>query len=160
MPIITDANVLIDYLEGDISTLSLYSEHIEKVIIPSVILDEVDGLSIDDCETYGFEVVFEELDLLFEASNSQHGPLSFQDKVCLYMAKEDKSITCITNEKALLKFCEKDGIPVKRGLKLIVELVQLKKLTKQVAISTVERIHRSNPLHINREVVEAFKSML
>jgi hypothetical protein len=33
MPIITDANVLIDYLEGDIATLSLYSEHIHREVV-------------------------------------------------------------------------------------------------------------------------------
>ena len=45
MPVITDANVLIDYADADIMMLALYSEKIERVVIPSVILGEVEQLS-------------------------------------------------------------------------------------------------------------------
>lgn len=46
MPVITDANVLIDYAESDITILALYSTEIEPIIIPETILDEVDQLTI------------------------------------------------------------------------------------------------------------------
>ena len=79
MPVITDANVLIDYADADITMLALYSEKIERVVIPSVILDEVNQLTHDDCLQYGFEVVDEE-QLLSEASNAQHGRYLFKTK--------------------------------------------------------------------------------
>ncbi|APE06894.1 MAG: hypothetical protein CL600_15205 [Alteromonas sp.] len=156
MPVITDANVLIDYADADIMMLALYSEKIERVVIPSVILGEVEQLSHDDCLQYGFDVVEEDLEVLFEASNAQHGPLSFQDKVCLYLAKSIGDITCITNEKALLKFCEEDNIPTKRGLKLLLELAEQGFISKDEAIGTVYAIHECNPLHIHQGVVEDF----
>ncbi len=85
MPVIADANVLIDYADSDITILSLYSTEIETVVIPESILDEVEQLSLDECEHFGFTVINEELEILTLASNSDHGPLSFQDKVCLYL---------------------------------------------------------------------------
>ena len=160
MPIITDANVLIDYAESDITMLALYSDKIEKVIIPSVILEEVEQISSDDCFKYGFDVVEENIEVLFEASNAQHGPLSFQDKVCLYLAKNMGDVTCITNEKALLKFCEQDKIPTKRGLKLLLELVKHEHISHDEAIGVVYAIHESNPLHIHQGVIEEFINLL
>jgi|TARA_B110000240_G_C13468633_1_gene439908 rRNA-processing protein FCF1 len=156
MPVITDANVLIDYIESDISMLALYSDKIEQVIIPSVIVDEVEQLSLDDCESHGFLVIEEELEVLSNAANFHHGPLSFEDKVCLYLAKSLESATCITNEKALHKFCEKDNIPVKRGLKLLIELVEADHLEAEEAIKVVYMIHNVNPHHIHQGVVDEF----
>ena len=160
MPVITDANVLIDYADADITMLALYSEKIERVVIPSVILDEVNQLTHDDCLQYGFEVVDEEIELLSEASNAQHGPLSFQDKVCLYLAKSIGGITCITNEKALLKFCDEDNIPTKRGLKLLLELAELNHISKDEAIGVVYSMHECNPLHIHQGVIDEFIRLL
>lgn len=156
MPVITDANVLIDYIESDITILALYSDKIEQVIIPSVIIEEVEQLSLDDCENYGFLIIEEELEILSDAANSHHGPLSFEDKVCLYLAKSLQNATCITNEKALYKFCEQDQIPVKRGLKLLIELVEGLHINKEEAINVVQLIHQSNPHHIHQGVIDDF----
>ncbi|MCC2606794.1 hypothetical protein [Planctobacterium marinum] len=160
MPVITDANVLIDYADADITMLALYSEKIERVIIPSVILDEVDQLTHDDCLQYGFEIIDEELEILSEASNAQHGPLSFQDKVCLYLAKSIGGVTCITNEKALLKFCEEDNIPTKRGLRLLLELAEHSHISRDDAIGMVYAINEYNPLHIHQGVIDDFIQLL
>ena len=43
----------------DIRMLALYSEKIEQIIIPSVIVDEVAQLSRDDCDNYGFLIIEE-----------------------------------------------------------------------------------------------------
>jgi rRNA-processing protein FCF1 len=156
MPVITDANVLIDYIESDISILALYSDKIEQIIIPSVIVDEVEQLSLDDCENHGFLVIEEELEILSNAANFHHGPLSFEDKVCLYLAKSLENATCITNEKVLHKFCVQDNIPVKRGLKLLIELVEAGHLEADESIKVVCLIRDSNPHHIHQGVVDEF----
>jgi rRNA-processing protein FCF1 len=96
MPVITDANVLIDYIESDISMLALYSDKIEQVIIPSVIVDEVEQLSLDDCESHGFLVIEEELEVLSNAANFHHGPLSFEDKVSAVLGETHSPLkTCL-----------------------------------------------------------------
>ncbi|MFK5986112.1 MAG: hypothetical protein QM479_11905 [Pseudomonadota bacterium] len=160
MPIITDANVLIDYVESDITILAIYSAEIERIIIPEIILDEVEQLTFEECEHYGLQVVSEEMDVLNLASTNVHGPLSFQDKVCLYLTKSIDNAICITNEKALKRFCEEQEIPVKRGLKLMVELVEHKKIDAEVVLEVAQQIHRNNPLFITDKIIEEFTRII
>ena len=151
MPVITDANVLIDYVESDITMLAIYSSEIEQVLIPESIFDEVEQLSLPECERYGLQVVEEDMDVMMLASTEVHGPLSYQDKVCLYLTKSMDDATCITNEKALKRFCEEQDISVKRGLKLMIELAE-------VVIGVALKIQENNPLFINDAVIEDFKA--
>ncbi|MCE8027066.1 hypothetical protein [Billgrantia aerodenitrificans] len=108
MPIITDANVLIDYCQADLSILGLYAAHIEPVLIPSQIFDEVNQLTLAECERFGLEIVDEPTEILFEATN-RRGPLSYPDRVCLYLAKA-RRMTCITNEKPLHRACQEEEL--------------------------------------------------
>lgn len=158
MPVTTDANVLIDYVESDITMLAVYSSEIEQVIIPESIFDEVEQLSLPECERYGLQVVEENMDEMMRASTEVHGPLSYQDKVCLYHTKSMDDATCITNEKALKRFCEEQDIPVKPGLKLMIELVDHDKIDAEVVIGLALKIQENNPLFINDAVIEDFKA--
>lgn len=160
MPVITDANVLIDYAESDITILALYSTEIEQIIIPDTILEEVEQLTLEECEHYGLKVIDEDMKVLTLAANNSHGPLSFQDKVCLYLTKSIDGATCITNEKALKKLCENEGVPVKRGLKLMVELVEQKKIEPDVVIDVAEQIHENNPLFITSKILDDFRALI
>jgi len=105
---IADANVLIDYAKTDPSILSLYVRHFGPIYVPSVIVDEVDQLDFSDCETLGLTVVDEPLDILL-AATEQRGPLSFEDRVCLLLARTNKW-TCVTNEKPLHRACKQEKI--------------------------------------------------
>ncbi len=160
MPVIADANVLIDYAGSDITILSLYSTEIETVVIPESILDEVEQLSLEECEHFGLTVINEDLEILTLASNSNHGPLSFQDKVCLYLTKSIEGATCITNEKALKKICESEAVPVKRGLKLMIELVEQQKIEPDVVVGVAEQIHDNNPFFITTEILDDFRCII
>ena len=160
MPVITDANVLIDYADSDITMLGLYSEKIERISIPSIILEEVDQISLDDCLKYGFDVIDEDIEILSIASNAKHGPLSFQDKVCLYLAKNIENVTCITNEKPLLRYCKEEKIPTKRGLRILLELAEHEIISHEEAISVAKSIHELNPLHIHEGIIDEFIKLL
>lgn len=154
MPIITDANVLIDYCQSDLSILGLYAAHIEPVLVPSQIFEEVAQLTHADCERLGLEVVEEPLEVLLEATQ-RRGPLSYPDRVCLYLAKV-RQLVCITNEKPLHKACREEGVASQWGLWLMVELVRLGQLDREAAIEVAWSIHRSNPMYIHTGIVEAF----
>ena len=78
MPIITDANVLIDYVQSDLSVLEMYGLRIERVVVPASVLAEVRQLSVADCERHGLQVFDEPLDILLAAGEAR-GPLSFAD---------------------------------------------------------------------------------
>lgn len=155
MLLIVDANVLIDYTNNDISVLSLVSRHVGQIYVPSVILDEVDGLNEEDCLSLGFTVVEESIEVLLSAGEAR-GALSFEDHVCLLLATENEW-TCVSNDKALHGACVEESVAVMWGLRLMLELVDASHLEKDSAIDVAEAIHVSNPRHITPEIIEEFK---
>ena len=156
MLLIVDANVLIDYANSDLSVLTLVNKHIAPIHVPSVVLDEVEQLSEDDCDSLGLTVLEEPVEIL-SAAGEQRGALSFQDHVCLLLAKENEW-TCISNDKPLHRACEKEEVTVKWGLRLMIELVEIELLDKDVAMEIAQSIHLSNPKHITSEIVEEFRT--
>lgn len=66
--------------------------------------------------------------------------------------------TFLNNEKALKRFCEEQDIPVKRGLKLMIELVEHDKIDAEVVIGVALKIQENKLLFINDAVIEDFKA--
>ncbi len=154
MRLIVDANVLIDYARTDPSILALCANHLGPVYIPSVILDEVDQLDETDCESLGLSVVEEPLEILTAAA-AKRGPLSFEDRICLLLARENKW-TCVTNEKPLHRACEQEGVEHIWGLRLMIELVRAEQLTEDGAMEVAQAIHQVNPRYITAEILGRF----
>jgi len=155
MLLIVDANVLIDYTNSDISVLALVSRHVGHIYVPSVILDEVDGLTEEDCLSLGFTVVDEPIEILLTAGETR-GALSFEDHVCLLLAAENEW-TCVSNDKPLHRACVDESVAVMWGLRLMLELVDANHLEKDSAIEVAEAIQVSNPRHITPKIIEEFK---
>ena len=126
MLLVVDANVLIDYANSDPGILSLVANNIGTIYVPSVVLDEVEQFNEDDCEKLGLQVLDEPVNVLLSAGEGR-GPLSFPDRVCLLLAKENQW-TCLSNDKPLHKACKKDGVTVIWGLRLMIDLVEKKLL--------------------------------
>lgn len=156
--LILDANVLIDYQQSDISVLTSVHKHIARICIPTLIIEEVDGLSMTECERLGLQVIEPELSQLTRAAATR-GRLSFQDHLCLIVAS-DMGITCVTNDKALRSACETDGVRVLWGLQLMTSLVQVDAMSADEATRIARKIHSNNPLHIPRDLVERFAEKL
>ena len=78
---------------------------------------------------------------MFPFQKLLHQPqyLSFQDQLCLLIAKEN-SWVCATNDKQLRGQCEKDGVEVIWGLEIMVLLNKEGYLERIEAEKTVERI--------------------
>lgn len=153
-PLILDADVLIDYCQSDIHVLRLISSHLGPIHLATPVLDEVRALNERTCAGLGIELVEPETEYVIRAGE-ERGSLSFEDKLCLYLAKDNDWI-CVTNEKPLRKECGKEGVKTVRGLELLAFLVEEGGITKKRASHIAVAIHEQNPLYINKQVVQRF----
>lgn len=154
---VLDASVLIDYCAVDRSILTLISEEIAEVRVPTPILDEVEDLSESDCDSLGVKVVVPTNEQLLTASARRAG-LSFEDHLCVVMAK-DGGWTCVTSDRRLRRECEADGIAVLWGLEPLAQLAERDALSDAEAEEIAEQIQGINPF-ITEEILESFRERL
>jgi predicted nucleic acid-binding protein len=154
--LVIDANVLIDYAKTDVSVLELVAKHIAPVMVPRSLLREVDQIDESVCERLGLTLVDGTIDQLLEAGLDRgKGGLSFVDRLCLILARDGKW-TCVSNDRPLRKACEREGIPVRWGLSLMIDLVAAGHLPPEDSVEIAEAIHASNPRFITKEIVSEF----
>lgn len=156
--LILDADVLIDYANSELRVLGLAARHLGPVHIARPLLAEVEQLSEPDCEALGLDLVEPTLEQLIEAG-SQRGPLSFPDRLCLILAR-DQGYVCVSNDRRLRKECSAKGIGVLWGLELMVELVRRNRLQANKALRISRAIHESNPRHISTGVIARFEQRI
>lgn len=152
--LIVDANVLIDYVSTDEAVLALASAHLGEVVVPSPILSEVEALDAADCDRLGLRVVDPTFEQLLEAA-SQRGRLSFEDHVCLIIAR-DNSWTCVTSDGRLRTACIEVGIEVMWSLDLLVALVRAEALPADDALAIASELHRLSPQFITDAILADF----
>lgn len=157
--LLADADVLIDYAIAERTILGLVSAHIGPLKVIRQVLDSVDQLSERDCSTLKIEVIDLETDILLEAGSMAAGSLSFEDRLGL-VACRDNGWTCLTNDGALIRACGEANVPVRRGLRLILDLVKAGALSKRRALHIADAIHTANPHHINERVLAEFRALL
>ena len=156
--LLADADVLIDYRESEIKILELVVQHIGRVVVLAPVLDEVQGVTPAQCAQLGIEVVEVETEQLVRASEVE-SRVSFNDRLCLVTCREE-GWTCVTNDGALRRLCERHGVATRFGLGLMVDLVAAGALTRQRAMAVARQIQASNPLHINERVIQRFLEAL
>ena len=156
--LLTDADVLIDYRESEIKILELVVQHIGRVVVLAPVLDEVQGVTPTQCSQLGIEVVEVETEQLVRATEVE-SRVSFNDRLCLVACREE-DWTCVTNDGALRRLCERHGVATRFGLGLMVDLVAAGALTRQRAMAVARQIQASNPLHINERVIQRFLEAL
>ena len=156
--LLTDADVLIDYRESEIKILELVVQHIGRVVVLAPVLDEVQGVTPAQCAQLGIEVVEVETEQLVRASEVE-SRVSFNDRLCLVACREE-GWTCVTNDGALRRLCERHGVATRFGLGLMVDLVAAGALTRRRAMAVARQIQASNPLHINERVLARFVAAL
>ena len=156
--LLADADVLIDYRESEIKILELVVQHIGRVVLLAPVLDEVQGVTPAQCTQLGIEVVEVETEQLVRASEVE-SRVSFNDCLCLVACREE-GWTCVTNDGALRRLCERHGVATRFGLGLMVDLVAAGALTRRRAMVVARQIQTSNPLHINERVIQRFLEAL
>lgn len=152
---IADANVLIDYAQTSPDILGLVAMHIGPVYVAAAVLDEVEQLDEAQCQAIGLTLVEGSLAQMTEAAQ-RGGPLSFEDKLCLVLAR-DNGWACLSNDGPLREACKAQGVSVVWGLEIMLWLVQARHLDADRAIEVAEAIHLSNPLYITRKIITTFR---
>jgi len=149
-----DANVLIDFVQTDIRVLHLVNRHIGPLCVARDVLDEVSRLDEVACLQLGIRIVDGTLDQIAEAG-THRGGLSFQDWVCLILARDNQWV-CVTNDKRLRRRCRELGVEVRWGLQLLLDLVTVGAMAGASAVRCAEAIAEVNPT-IGRAVIDDFK---
>ncbi len=155
--VITDANVLIDYLVIDKKILKLIPGLFKEATIPIDVLDEVEQVTVSQIKACGFTVYYPEPDTYYKAVNCDNG-LSYQDNICIIDCQKN-GWGIITNDTRMRRKCEEEGLELFWGLQLIVILVEKGKLPKNEAIKASEKIEESNP-RITKKDINKFKNVV
>ena len=153
LAIISDANVLIDYLETDREILSLLSRYLAPLYVPDIVAEEVSQLKKIDPTSIGITLVETPYSVLAE-SKDRSSSISLQDFVCLRIA-EERGWVCATNDKALRRECGRRAVSVLWGLEMMLYLVQEGVLKPEKAKDTAWAIHQCNKT-ITKKVVDTF----
>jgi len=152
--VITDANILIDYMESGKKVISLFAESVEALYVPLPVLKEVPKLGISEAKRLGITVLDTGMDILAEASRIKTG-CSFNDNVC-YLTAKNEGMFCATNDKRLRKICDAGDVEVLWGLQIMIYLVQEGKLTKKEAVDIAKKIGKINS-NITPALVKGFE---
>jgi rRNA-processing protein FCF1 len=152
---IADANVLIDYAKTSPEILELVAKHVGPVYVAADVLEEVEQLDERQCHELGLAVVEGSLAQMTEAAQ-RGGPLSFEDKLCLVLAR-DNGWACLSNDGPLRDACKAQGVSVVWGLEIMLLLVEGNHVSAEKAIAVAESIQVVNPLYITKKIVNAFR---
>jgi len=156
--LLSDANVLIDYRDSDLSVLSLVVQHVAPVHVVREVIDEVDGLTLARCRELGLTVIEVEPDVLLQLAGLPRR-VSRRDRLSFPVCRENDWI-CVTNDRPLRRVCEESNVRVKWGLELMVELVSVGALAPSTALGTATRIQERNPHHISEAILQRFTSRI
>jgi len=154
--LLSDANVLIDYRDSELSVLSLVVRHVAPVHVVREVVDEVDGLTLARCRSLGLTVIEVEPSVLLQLSGLPRR-VSLRDRLSFHVCRENDWI-CVTNDRPLRRVCEASNVRAKWGLELMLELVSAGALTASSAIRTARRIRQNNPHHITEAILRRFTS--
>ena len=151
--LILDACVLIDYWDADPSVIGLVVRHIGPLHIAENVLSEVKQVDRSAAATAGLTLIEPSLDMMTAAAHRRRG-LSFQDHLCLLLAKE-RGWTCVSNDGRLRTACSEDGVSVLWGLELLAQVVEAGGLPARAAIDLAERMALANP-YLTAKVLRRF----
>ena len=156
--LLVDADVFIDYRDSDLEVLKLIGQHVGRVAVLAPVLDAVHGVTRADCRSLSVSVVEVATSRLLRAG-SVDTDVSFNDRLCFVTCREE-GWTCVTNDPALRRLCERRGVRARVGLRLLVDVVAAGAVAPQRATAIAHRMQESNPLHVNERVIARFKNEL
>lgn len=151
--IVSDANVLIDYVKANKKILHLAVKHLCEIHVPIPVFREVKDVSEEDIKKLGVNVFEPTVDQVIKAADRAFG-LSFEDQLCFLIARENHWV-CATNDKPLRNQCESSGVDVIWGLDIMLRLNKMGFLDKSEATRTAEKIAEINKF-IHKEIIKQF----
>lgn len=158
--LLVDADVFIDYRDSDLEVLKLIGQHVGRMAVLAPVLDAVHGVTRADCRSLSVSVVEVATSRLLRAGSvDMDVSLSFNERLCFVTCREE-GWTCVTNDPALRRLCERRGVPARVGLGLLVDVVAAGAVAPQRATAIAHKMQESNPLHVNERVITRFKNEL
>ena len=151
---LSDANVLIDYRDSDITILSSVVEHIAPLYVVRDVLDQVDELSLARCRDLGLTVIDVDPEVLLKLPALPRR-LDRRDRLSFHVSRENDWI-CVTNDRPLRRVCEEYNVRVRWGLELMSALTRARVLPASRALTIARRIRANNPYHITEEILARF----
>ena len=151
--IVSDANVVIDYVKANKKILHLAVKHLCEIYVPVPVLKEVKDISKSELEKIGIIIFEPTIEQLTQAAQQLFG-LSFQDQLCLLIAKENHWV-CATNDKQLRAQCESGRVEVIWGLDIMLILNKQGFLEQAEDTKTAEKIGEINR-YIGKEIIKQF----
>ncbi len=136
--LVLDACVLIDFCLEDLTLLGLAASSLGEVVVLSPVLAEVRQLDDAEVERLELSVVEPEIELVIEAS-ARRGGLSFRDRMCLLFSRNTPG-TLYTNDRALFNAAESDGVEVRWGLEILLDLAAASQIDHADAAAIAQRI--------------------
>lgn len=152
--LISDADVLIDFVAADIGVLEIMATKLWQLHVALPILKEVKALTLAKAEKVNIvicEPTFQEL----RDAAQRGGALSGPDKLCLAIAK-GRGWSCLTNDRLLRRDCKAAGVRTIWGLEAMLILNKAGHLTTAHAAKTAHAIRGQNPHHITQEILDRF----
>ncbi|WP_104373514.1 hypothetical protein [Desulfocucumis palustris] len=140
------ANILIDFCKCDRTIIKLICTYVGQIYLATPVLSEINQIDERTCVKLGIILVEPELEHVMMAAVKKD-PLSFQDNLCLILAKE-YGWTCVTNDKPLRQKCKLEGVPLIWGIELICILVESGGLPVEHAKDIILEIQKINPKYI------------
>jgi len=157
--VLLDANVLIDFLELDPGLLPLLVAAHDIVVVPDVVVDEVEALDEERARrVLGLTIEHATADDVREAGGRRWG-LSFVDLVCLSIARR-RALACVTNDVALRRACGKAGVEVAWGLEALERLAEGGLLPVEEAIRHARQLVALAGGRLRPEMVSEFERRL
>ena len=138
--LLCDACVMLDYLEFAPSILFLTVKHFSQIYIPDVVLLELTKYSQSEVEALGIRI--QETPLSYYLVPLL-GPLSFQDRACLWLSQE-MGWTCVTNDQKLKKACDNEQVATIGGFGLLILLAQKKIISIEKGVKAIKAIGKGN----------------
>ena len=139
--LVSDANILIDFYLADSSLIKILCDEFH-LKIPKVIMDEIEQFTYAEALAFGIEII-DSQNTVDSGAILEPKKLSFQDKACANLSKQLKA-SCLTNDKILKNYLDKQGIKTYWGLEMLLLLTSKKSLSKEKTTEIANKIFLTN----------------
>jgi rRNA-processing protein FCF1 len=146
-----DANIVIDFFDVKPEFLGLTVNYFAPIYVIKNVLEETKNIDINKLLSFGVIILETKIP---DSFNDYKKTLSMTDRLCLLTAKQYDRV-CATNDKALRKSCEREGVPVIRCLKLVFELCNAEVIKKDEAVAFARALNKTNP-YFTDDIIKTF----
>lgn len=156
--LLLDANVLIEYDHADKGIAALAARHLGPTRVLSTTISEVDDFETEECHRLGISII-EPTPAQRNEADRISSRTSREDKLC-FVACRQHGWTLATNDRLLRRLCQRNEVPVRYALELVLDLFGIGHLSRPRAESVARQFHNRSPNHYPQVILDWFRSEL